>query len=373
MAAVTLRREGFTGRILTVDPVAGEPVDRTQLSKMVLAGKMPIEKAAIHPPSGDSIERITASITELSAARNEVKLSDGRLISFDRLLLATGGTPKRPAIPGLEAAFTLRHSDDVQAILDAAGKARTAVVIGTSFIGLEAAAALTQKGLRVSVVGPETLPFAKKFGEPVAKALRAFHESKGTRFHTGVEVVSVDKSGVQVRSKTSPGDAAGVVPADLVVLGTGVTPELGFAHDLEVVEKGGIAVGPDLRAADGVWVAGDIASVDGTRIEHWRMAEQHGQVAARQMLGGTVAFDGVPFFWTLHYDKRLGYLGHADEWDEIVYDGSVEALTFIAFYLKGGRVAAVLSCGRDTDTAMLSEVMRSKPTVEEARKAIAAK
>ena len=274
-------------------------------------------------------------------------------------------------MPGVEAAYTIRHTNDLKMLLEAADKAQSAVIVGTSFIGLEAAAALRQKGLRVTVVGPEQLPFAKKFGEPVAKALKAFHESKGTQFHVGVDIIDLGDHGVQIQSKTSPQNT-GVVPADLVVLGVGVSPELNFAHDLEVAEKGGIAVGPDLRAADGVWVAGDIASVDGTRIEHWRLAEQHGKLAAQQMLGSNKNYEGVPFFWTFHYDKRLGYLGHANEWDEIIYDGSVEALTFIAYYVKDSKVAAVLSCGRDTDTATLAEIMKSRPTLAAAQRSIAA-
>ncbi len=371
MAAVTLRQEGFTGRIVSIDPVTDEPVDRTQLSKMALAGKVPIDKVAVQLPEDMEIERITAAVIRLSAARKEVELSDGQKISFDAALLATGGTPKRLTVPGVEAAYTIRHTNDLKMLLEAADKAQAAVIVGTSFIGLEAAAALRQKGLRVTVVGPEQVPFAKKFGEPVAKALKAFHESKGTQFHLGVDIIDLGDHGVQIQSKTSPQNT-GVVPADLVVLGVGVSPELNFAHDLEVAEKGGIAVGPDLRAADGVWVAGDIASVDGTRIEHWRLAEQHGKLAAQQMLGSNKNYEGVPFFWTFHYDKRIGYLGHAIVWDEIIYDGSVEALTFIAYYMKDSKVAAVLSCGRDTDTATLAEIMKSRPTLAAAQRSIAA-
>ncbi len=370
MAAVTLRRQGFAGRIISVDPAKGEPVDRTQLSKAVLAGKMPIAKAAIQLPTDIKVDYVTAVVTQLSAERKQAILSDGQTISFDSALLATGGTPKRLDVPGAEAAFTIRHVGDVEAIAEAAAKAQRAVIIGTSFIALEAASALTQKGLHVTVVGPELLPFAKKFGEPVAQALKSLHESKGTHFHLGIDVVSISRTGVQIRSKTPPHES-GVIAADLVILGVGVSPELAFAHDLKVAEKGGIAVGPDLRASASVWVAGDIANVNGTRIEHWRLAEQHGQLAAHQMLGEDKEYDGVPFFWTFHHDKRLGYLGHASEWDDVVYDGSVEALTFLAFYLKRGKVAAVLSCGRDTETALLAEVMKSAPSLEDARKALA--
>ena len=160
------------------------------------------------------------------------------------------------------------------------------------------------------------------------------------------------------------------IQADVIVMGVGVSPELGFEHDLPEAEEGGIRTDGSLRAAGEVWVAGDVASVEGTRIEHWRLAEQHGRVAALAMLGQEAKYESVPFFWTFHFGKRLGYLGHAGEWDEITIDGSAAALEFIAFYIKDGQVAAVLTCGRDRETAALAEAMRSKLTLASAREAI---
>jgi NADPH-dependent 2,4-dienoyl-CoA reductase/sulfur reductase-like enzyme len=111
-----------------------------------------------------------------------------------------------------------------------------------------------------------------------------------------------------------------------------------------------------------------VANVDGTRIEHWRVAEQHGMFAARKMLGADSKFGGVPFFWTAQFDKQISYLGHADSWDEIVYDGFVSRLEFLAFFVKKRRVVAVASCGRDSETALLAELMRGKLTVSQVRK-----
>ncbi len=369
-AAATLRNDGFTGRIVAVDPITDEPVDRTQLSKMALTGSMPFEKIALSALHDCQAQRIHARVTSLDSSKKEALLSNGDTLHFDAALLATGGSPKRLDIPGSDLAHTLRHSEDVRKILSASETAKHVVIIGTSFIGLEAASALTQKGLHVTVVGPASAPFADKFGDEVANALKTFHESKGTRFRLGVDLLSITPTEVNVRDSKTRGPL-GPIPADLVLFGVGVSPELNFEHDLPLAEKGGIAVQDDLRAADRVWVAGDIASVNGTRIEHWRLAQQHGMIAARQMLGNTPNHHSVPYFWTFHYGKRIGYLGHATEWDQIHYDGSVEALTFLAFYLKDGKVAAVLSCGRDTDTARLSELLSSEPTLEEVRHALA--
>ena len=384
-AATTLQQAGFDGRIVVVDPVAGEPVDRTQLSKQALSGQMPLEKLPLDAldslpgsrPNTRKVERITASVVSLSAARSTARLSNGEEVHFESALVATGGTPKRLGVPGAERAHTIRHVDDVRRILAAAEGKHAAAIIGTSFIGLEAASALVQKGLAVTVIGKQELPFAKKFGEQVAQAVQALHVSKGTRFRLGVEVAAITADGVTVHA----GGVEEMIPAELVIMGVGVEPELGFEHDLPLApEGGGVRTDATLRAAGSVWVAGDIANVDGTRIEHWRLAEQHGRVAALAMLepaagtgmGHQVRYQGVPFFWTFHFGKRLGYLGQAKEWDEIVTDGQVEELDFLSFYVKDGLVKAFLSCGRDTQTAALAERMRASLTVAEAREAVAA-
>jgi NADPH-dependent 2,4-dienoyl-CoA reductase/sulfur reductase-like enzyme len=155
-------------------------------------------------------------------------------------------------------------------------------------------------------------------------------------------------------------------------MGAGIEPELGFTHDLPLAEQGGgIRVDASLRAAGRVWVAGDIASVDGIRIEHWRLAQQHGRVAALAMLGQEARYEGVPFFWTFHFGKRLGYLGHAQEWEQIITEGDVAKLEFMNLYVQDGLVKAALSCGRDHQMAQLAERMRGELTVQQARAALA--
>ena len=365
-AAITLRDEGFAGHIVAVDPVADEPLDRTQLSKQALAGKMPLEKTRLDPLESFGVERIVASVTKLSTDPGVAHLSNGASISFDRALVATGGVPKRLNIPGAELAFTIRHSADVTAILEKAEAGKNAVIIGTSFIGLEAASALTQKGLHVAVVGQDSgLPFAKKFGDRIAKAVVTLHEKNGVTFRLGTEILDVTSAGVSLRPQGQPQEQ---LAADLVIFGVGVSPTLNFEHSLPLAEKSdGLATDATLRVVDGVYAAGDIANVNGTRIEHWRLAEQHGMLAAHNMLGFHENYTSVPFFWTFHFGKRFGYLGHANDWDEIVYDGDVESLSFLAFYLKDNKVAAVLSCGRDHDTASLAEPMRESLSLADLR------
>ena len=361
MAVSTLGERGFAGEIVVVDPVADEPVDRTQLSKDALGGKFPLDQLPLNV--GYKTERILASVAKLNSANRAAQLSDGRTIQFDRALIATGGIPKRLEIPGAEMAYTIRHTDDIRKILKAAASATEVVILGTSFIALEAASALVQMGLRVTVAGVETAPFAKIFGEEIAKGLLSLHEHGGTQFRLGVEIRSITGQGVTV-SKNGQEE---LLPAQLVIFGVGVKPALEFEHDLALApDGGGIAADRSMQATENIWVAGDIANLNGTRIEHWRVAQQHGHVSALAMLGEESIYRGVPFFWTYHYGQNFEYLGHADRWDRLHIDGDIDAQRFVALQIRGEEVAGIIACQRERTTAMLIERMRHPLNASEA-------
>ena len=378
-ALAYLRDHSFAGKITVIEPIPEEPIDRTQLTKMSLAGKKPLETLAIFPPPGQespdsldalNVERIPASISHLQQADRTLKLSNGDSVSYDALLLATGGQPKRLEVPGadLPHVFTIRHADDLRRMAPFAQPGARAVMIGDSFIALESASALRQRGLHVAVIAQSRLPFASKFGAQVAEGILNLHRKNGTTLHTEAEVTAISRVAVTLATGAE-------IPADLVLVAIGVQPVTGYAPDLPSGKKGGFAVGRDLRLAPNLWCAGDIASVDGTRIEHWRIAEQHGRTAAEGMFayatndvhGPAQPFAGVPFFWTFHFGKRFGYAGHADTWDRIHLEGDPAALDFLAFYVKDEEVAAVLGCGRDTAIAALMEPLRKPLTLAEAR------
>ena len=200
-------------------------------------------------------------------------------------------------------------------------------------------------GLKVTVVGREKLPFEKQFGKDVALALKKLHEDNGTRFELGVEITQISPEGV-------------------TILGVGVSPELGFESDLS------LETDISLRVAENVWIAGDIAKVNSSRIEHWRVAQQYGRIAALGMLGKNAKYEGVPFFWTYHFGKRLGYLGHAEDWDQTFLLGDMENLNFLLFYVREGHVKSVLNCGFESQTAALAELMRHPITLDDALRAI---
>jgi NADPH-dependent 2,4-dienoyl-CoA reductase/sulfur reductase-like enzyme len=163
------------------------------------------------------------------------------------------------------------------------------------------------------------------------------------------------------------------IPADVVIVGTGVKPATSFVSGITLADDGGIDVDAGMRAATGLYAAGDIArfplprSDSKLRIEHWRVAQQHARVAAYNMAGTSREYDGVPYFWTYHFEKRFDYLGHTSEPDYVVIDGDLDAQRFIAYLIKDGKVGAVVACEREDATARLAEAMREPLTVEAAR------
>ena len=367
-AAAALRDFGFGGRIALIGREPGSPYDRTALSKFVTAGQMPPDEIPPLRPDGfyarAGIERLEAEIVALDPTRRVVTLDDGRTFGFDAALIATGSTPNAPDVPGADLAgvHVLRSRDDARSLLAELRPGTRAVVLGSSFIGLEVACSLREQGIEVAIVSPEPVPFTRQLGERIGGMLRTLHEAHGVRFYTGkpariagagrVDAVMVDAVVM---------DDGRRLPADVVVVGLGVRPATGF------VQRGGgaLAVDATLRLADGVYAAGDVAEFPlagagkQVRIEHWRVAQQHGRIAARGMLGEHATYDGVPFFWTYHYGKRFEYLGHAETWDDEVVHGDLDTQNFVAFLLRQGMVAAVVACGHERATAFLTERMRA--------------
>lgn len=349
----TLRREGFAGTITMVGREGHPPYDRTKLSKQFLAKPTPAEKTLLEPDfaAAHRVERVEAEVTRVDPAGRSVALADGRTLTGDALLIATGSRAVVPDFAGkdLDGVLTLRSLDDAVRLSEAAERATRVVVIGAGFIGLEAAAFLTKRGLSVTVLSREAIPFAKRFGEAVGAALKRYHASNGVTFVTG-SVARIAGTGSVEAVETAEGAR---LPADLVLIGAGAAPETGIVAGAEPDETGGLPVAADLRLADKVWVAGDIAAFPErgsgatARIEHWRLAQQHGTHVARAMLGAEGAFAGAPFFWSNQGDKRLDYGGYAPDFERIILQGDPAALDFIAYYVRENRAVAACSVGRN--------------------------
>jgi NADPH-dependent 2,4-dienoyl-CoA reductase/sulfur reductase-like enzyme/nitrite reductase/ring-hydroxylating ferredoxin subunit len=366
-AAEMLRRHAFGGSLVMVSDDAAPPVDRPNLSKDYLAGSAPEDWLPLRPEAfyaeNDIDLRLGAVVTGIDVKTRAVMLGSGDSLEYDRLLLATGAEPVRLPIPGADAkhVHTLRSLADCRAIIAAAANARRALVIGASFIGLEAAAALRARNIEVHVVAPEARPMERVLGPQIGDFVRALHEEHGVVFHLLDTVTAIEGPRAVLKS-------GGWLEADLVVVGVGVRPRLTLAEQAGLAMDRGVSVNEFLQTSvPGVYAAGDIArwpdphSGARIRVEHWVVAERQGQTAARNMLGANERFDAVPFFWSQHYDVPINYIGHAEQWDEIAIDGDIKAKDCLLRYKHGGRVLAVASIFRDVENLKAELAMEQAP------------
>lgn len=367
-AAEMLRRQDFGGQIVMFGQEADAPVDRPNLSKDYLAGSAPEDWIPLKPGNfyaeADIDLRTNTGVTKIDTRARHVVTASGETVAYDRLLLATGAEPVRLPIPGAELphVHTLRSLADSRAIIKAAQGARRALVIGASFIGLEAAAALRARNIEVHVVAPEKRPMERVLGPQMGDFVRALHEEHGVIFHLEDTVVSIDSRRATLKS-------GAVLEADVVVVGVGVRPRLALAEDAGLTLDRGVTVNPYLETSvPGIYAAGDIArwpdprSGETIRVEHWVVAERQGQTAARNMLGMCETFDAVPFFWSQHYDVPINYVGHAEQWDEIAVDGNINARDCLLRYKRKGRVLAVASVYRDL-ASLQAELAMERGTI----------
>jgi NADPH-dependent 2,4-dienoyl-CoA reductase/sulfur reductase-like enzyme/nitrite reductase/ring-hydroxylating ferredoxin subunit len=371
-AAFGLREAGFAGTVTVIGDEANEPYDRTVLSKFVLNDMSP---ADIPPLRRDRdwkrlrIDRVDATITRLDATARRVVLSDGTTIDYDAAVLATGAAPNVPTLPGvhLRGVHALRNRFDAAAIVTAAHPGARVAIIGASFIGLEAASALRQRGVDVTVIAPETIPFERQFGREIGAMFRRLHEANGVVFHLGAKLERIEGD-ASVAGVSLEGGAR--IAADLVVLGVGVRPATDFVTGTRKADDGGIVVDSTLCAAGGLYVAGDSACFPygggQVRIEHWRVAQQHGRIAAANIAGVATHYESVPYFWTSHYGQQFEYLGHAANWDRLHIDGDVEQRRFVALQIRDDLVVGVVACDRERATALLIEALRAQLTARDA-------
>lgn len=363
----TLRDSGFSGHIVLIERESAAPYDRTALSKFVPSGKMAIDDVPklLKPELLATVDRLQGEVEQLKAHEQTLLLKGGKALKFDQLLIASGGVPQPLNIHGKElgGVHMLRSLDQADALLKEVDETERLVIIGNSFIGMEMAGSLRNRDVDVTVIARHLLPFANQFGEEIGQYFYDLHRSNGVKFVEG-EPVALEGEGKVNAVRLKSGKQ---IEASLVLFATGVTPATSFIHDLPLEEDGSLLTDSQLRVADNIWVAGDIAtypSVRGPqRIEHYRVAHQQGRIAALNTLGKTQLYDRVPFFWTAHYGTRYEYLGHAEQWDDYRLLGSLQDKQFIAFYLREGMIAAVCSAGLYTLTAALVEEMQQPMTL----------
>ncbi|XP_027050608.1 apoptosis-inducing factor 3-like [Pocillopora damicornis] len=365
-AAETLREEGFRGRVIMITKEAHLPYDRPILSKKLAATADSLKLRSMEFLKDHDIELMTKTeATALDNNQKTVTLSNGTVLNYDSVLIATGGKPRSLSIPGsdLENIFLLRSPEDANQIASFV-PGKNVVIIGTSFIGMELASNFADKAASVTCVGRSSIPFANVLGEKIGAMLKKTHESKGVKFITDAAASSF--KGDRGKLTAVCFNNGTEVPADICIQGVGVSPSTDFLKKSSVPQtsRGDVIVDKYMKACEGVFAAGDIAHFplkmldwEKVTIGHWQISHKHGLTAARNMLGGNEEIDTIPFFWTSQYGKSIRYCGHAHSFDDVLIDGSVDEQKFTAYFAKGDKILAVATMGPGNAAAKAADEM----------------
>jgi NADPH-dependent 2,4-dienoyl-CoA reductase/sulfur reductase-like enzyme len=353
-AADAIRKFGWQGGLTIFSDESHQPYDRTLLTKDYLEGafgddRLPIARHSL-ADLGVDFEG-GASVKQIEPGTKRLRLANGDVRPYEKLLLATGATPRRLDVPGgeLPHVMVLRSLQDWQRILAKATSGARVAVVGGSFIAMEAAASLCGRGLPLDVIAPEEHPLEKVFGRELSDLVLEAHARKGVRLHLSAKVARIeDRQVVLVGGER--------IDADIVVVGIGVEPRVQLAEAAGLALDRGVLVDSRLQTSDpDIFAAGDIArwphprTGENIRVEHWVVAERQGQVAVANMLGRDEAFTVVPFFWTKHFDLSIRYVGHAETWDETLVEGDLAHRGLVRFR-RAGRDIAVATVERDKDS-----------------------
>ncbi|TQL47056.1 NAD/ferredoxin-dependent reductase-like protein [Homoserinimonas aerilata] len=384
-AAEELRTAGFDGTIQMLGAERHLPYLRPPLSKGYLLGKEDRDSVFVKPAEWYAENDVEVDVAEgsrvasVDLAGHHVTLTDDRTLPYDRLLLATGAQPRRLDVPGADARGihylrTLENSLELKKALSDGG--RRVVVIGAGWIGLELAAAARGYNNEVTVVGHGDTPLAAALGTELGTMFKQLHEQNGVEFRMPAAANSFTvRDGAVVGVMTD----AGELPADLVIVGAGATPDTVLAEAAGLEVDNGVLVDESLRSSDpDVFAAGDVANPfnaylgERLRSEHWANAIDSGKVAARSILGQPAALDVVPYFYTDQYDLGMEFAGYSPLLQDarVVYRGDREKREFVAFWLRGDRlvagmnvnvwdvnddIKALISGGRAVDAAKLAD------------------
>src|SRR5213596_1276151 len=357
-AAATLRDDGFDGEIHLIGAESQPPYNRPPLSKGYLRRQERFEDQLIKPVgyyAEQHIElKLRARATTIDARQKVVELEGGERLSYDQLLVTTGGRNRALSVPGanLEGVFQLRTVEDCDRIRSATQRGRRAVVMGLGFIGSEVAASLRQLGIEVAAVEGSRVPLARVVGDEVGQVLADIHREKGVELVLEDSVSAFEGSGRVERVRTKKGR---VLECDMVVAGIGIVPNIELLAAAGARVDNGVLVDERCRTslAD-VFAAGDVTNhlhpiFGRLRVEHWNNGYQQGRAAVRSLLGGAQPCDYVHSFWSDQYEHSIEYVRFAAGWDRLVFRGRPESRKFLGFYLKDGIVRAAVGLDRGGD------------------------
>jgi 3-phenylpropionate/trans-cinnamate dioxygenase ferredoxin reductase component len=382
-AAEALRTDGFDGNVVLFGAEAHRPYERPPLSKGYLQGSAARDTVYVHPTEWYAEHqvdlRLNTAVTGVDRSAHELLVGDGSRLRYDKLLLTTGATPRRLAVPGSDLAglHYLRSLDDSDRLKAAFRPGTRVVIIGGGWIGLETAAAARTAGAEVTVLEYAQLPLLRVLGSQVAAVFAELHTDHGVDLRCNVTVAAIRAAA------TDPTTAGGVVladgttlDADAIVVGVGVAPRIELARSCLLDVDNGILVDQHLRTSDeDICAAGDVANAyhpllsRQLRVEHWANALNQPAVAAKTMLGAPATYDRLPYFFTDQYDLGMEYTGYAepDAGDEVVIRGDLHAREFIAFWLRDGRVVAGMNVNIWDVTQQITHLILSGERIDPTR------
>ncbi|WP_396899112.1 NAD(P)/FAD-dependent oxidoreductase [Mycolicibacterium sp.] len=365
VAARTLRRRGFDGRIVLIGDEPHAPYQRPPLSKEFLSGADTSDSLEILPPqwrADNDIELLTGTeVVRVDTAAGRVELARGPAIDADAVLFATGGQPRRLSVPGPrpDLVHYLRTVDDARRLQAALVPGRRIAIIGAGFIGLEIAATASTLGVDVTVLEVAAVPLAGVVGPRVGAEIARVHRDHGVSVRAGVAVDALHTTADGVVVTCADGTS---VAADAVVVGIGITPNTAVAAASGLSVEGGIVVDAQGRTSiPNIYAAGDVASrysaraARHVRLEHFDNANRQGAAVANAMLGREAVNDDAPWFWSDQFDHNLQLLGAATT--ELVVRGDVESFDFSAFYLDGDVLRGVFTVDRGEDVMAGRELL----------------
>ncbi|MGK4580027.1 NAD(P)/FAD-dependent oxidoreductase [Kitasatospora sp. HPMI-4] len=371
-AAETLREEGFEGPVVLIGDEQERPYERPPLSKGYLMGKTAREKIYAHSAEWyqeHSIDlRLGTTVTAIDPAAHRVTLADGSSVGFSRLLLTTGASPRRLAVPGADRAnvFYLRRVEDSDRIAAVLRPGARIAVVGAGWIGMETASAAREAGCEVTVLQSSELPLLRVLGREAARVFAELHRDHGVDLRFGVRVTGITERGVLLADGT-------VIEADAVIVGIGVVPNAQLAAAAGLATDDGVLTDQHLQSSHpDVFAAGDVVNAfhplynRPIRVEHWANALHQPRTAARSMLGEEAVHDRVPYFFTDQYELGMEYTGYVgpDGYDRVVFRGDVPGREFIAFWLSGNRVLAGMNVNIWDLTDPIRELVRSGRPVD---------
>jgi 3-phenylpropionate/trans-cinnamate dioxygenase ferredoxin reductase subunit len=373
-AAEGLRAAGAEGTAVLLAAEPELPYERPPLSKEFLRGEAGREKTRTHDEAWyrehDVEVMLATRASTLDPSTRTVTTEVGDQLHYGGLVVATGAAPVRLGLPGeeLDGVYYLRTVDDSERLRAAISRAETMVVIGGGFIGAEVAASATQMDTRVTLLELAETLWTSAVGPQMGRFFEEFLRDRGVHVRTRVGAQRLEGDG-GVEAVVLPDGTR--LPADVVVIGVGVRPDADLAERAGLAVDNGILVDEQLRAADGVWAAGDVANAahplfGRIRIEHWAEALNQGLIAGRNLAGASERYDRVPYFYSDQFDLSMSYLGHVREWDELVTRGDqrVKEPRFVTWYLREGVPRAALIVNDWDAEDPVREVIRRAEPVE---------